>query len=53
MQQKPIQDKVIDFPQMSDIDKQFLELERQKVLIGEQLERILGVKATFTDRETK
>ena len=47
------EDKVVDFPKVSEIDQQFLELEKQKVLIREQLEEILGVQASFTERNWK
>ena len=36
MQQKPTQDNIVDFPEISEIDRQFLELERQKLLIAQQ-----------------
>jgi len=40
MQQKPIQEKIVDFPEMTEIDRQFLELERQKILIAQQRKQI-------------
>tara|TARA_R100000935_G_scaffold32373_1_gene52904 strand:- start:646 stop:789 length:144 start_codon:yes stop_codon:yes gene_type:complete len=40
MQQKPTQDNIIDFPEINEIDKQFLELERQKLLIEQQRKEI-------------
>jgi len=47
------EDKVVDFPKTNEIDQQFLELEKQKVLIREQLAEILGVQASFTERNWK
>jgi hypothetical protein len=40
MQQKPIQDNIVDFPEMTEIDRQFLDLERQKILIAQQRKQI-------------
>jgi len=40
MQQKQIQDNIVDFPEMTEIDRQFLELERQKILIAQQRKQI-------------
>ncbi len=37
-------DNVISFPQLSEIDKQFLELEKQRELIFEQRELIEKMK---------
>ena len=34
------EDKVVEFPKVSDIDRQFLELERQKLLIEKQRKKI-------------
>ena len=34
------EDKVVKFPKVSDIDRQFLELERQKLLIEQQRKKI-------------
>tara|TARA_R110001583_G_scaffold36533_4_gene120196 strand:- start:239 stop:388 length:150 start_codon:yes stop_codon:yes gene_type:complete len=47
------EDKVVDFPKTTEIDQQFLELEKQKVLIREQLKEILGVQESFTERNWK
>ena len=33
-------DKIIDFPVLSELDRQFLELEKQQELIREQTKRI-------------
>ena len=40
MQQKPTQDNIVDFPEMTEIDRQFLDLERQKILIAQQRKQI-------------
>ena len=40
MQQKPIQDNIVDFPEITEIDRQFLDLERQKILIAQQRKQI-------------
>jgi len=34
------EDKIVEFPQVSDTDRQFLELERQKLLIEQQRKRV-------------
>ena len=40
MQQKTIQVNIVDFPEMSEIDWQFWEWERKKILIAQQLKQI-------------
>tara|TARA_R100000935_G_scaffold17034_2_gene33647 strand:+ start:327 stop:476 length:150 start_codon:yes stop_codon:yes gene_type:complete len=46
-------DKVVNFPMTSEVDQQFLDLERQKEKIREQLEDILSLNESFTDRNEK
>jgi len=46
-------DKVVNFPMTSEVDRQFLDLERQKEKIREQLEDILSLNESFTDRNEK
>jgi|TARA_R110000787_G_scaffold131195_3_gene243141 hypothetical protein len=36
-----VTDKVLPFPQLSDVDKEWLELEKQQKIIREQAKRIV------------